>query len=402
MVGRSFFALTQAFFGISPALLYLVAGLQLHGGSGSAISAGTLVAFTTLQTRLLFPINQLLQVSVDVRSSTALFRRVFEYMDLTPAIVDAPGALVLDPQRVVGRVELVRVRFRYGPSERDAADERGPDRWVLDDVSLTVAPGSVAALVGPSGAGKTTISSLVPRLYDVQEGAVRIDGNDVRDVTLESLARVCGVVTQEAYLFHGTVRENLRYGRPDADDGEVEEAARAAAIHDTIAALPDGYDTIVGDRGYRFSGGERQRLSIARVLLKDPRVLILDEATSALDTESERAVQGALEVLMEGRSSLVIAHRLSTIRSADMIFVIDAGRVVERGTHEDLLATGGLYARLYEHQFGSGEIEAHCSDGVVLASGRAVCPSHHDGIAKPPHIEPAREPIDPEVAVITP
>src|SRR4051812_11168855 len=372
-VGRSFFAVTQAFFGISPALVYLVAGLQ---GTHGDLSAGTLVAFTTLQTRLLFPINQLLQVSVDVQSSLALFGRVFEYLDLQPEITDRPDAEDLPAETVAGEIELDRVSFAYGPGAKTG-------RWALHGVSLRVEPGQLAALVGPSGAGKTTISYLIPRLYDVTDGAVKIDGHDVRELTLASIAGMCGVVTQESYLFHASVRENLRYGNPGASDAQVEHAARAAYIHDRIAELEDGYDTIVGERGYRFSGGERQRLAIARVILKNPKVLVLDEATSALDTESERIVQRALESVMRGRTTVAIAHRLSTIRAADVIFVLDHGQIAERGTHDELVARGGLYARLYAEQFGAGAVQAFCSDGVVLSDGRCVRPALGDHAARP-------------------
>jgi ATP-binding cassette, subfamily B, bacterial len=370
MTGRSFFAVTQAFFGISPALVYLVAGLQgVHGD----LSAGTLVAFTTLQSRLLMPINQLLQVSVEVQSSLALFGRIFELIDLQPQITDAPDALVLPAEEIKGEVTLENVSFRYPAGE--TGEETAVNPRTLEDVSLEVEPGQLAALVGPSGAGKTTISYLVPRLYDVESGAVRIDGHDVRELAASTISAAVGVVTQESYMFGGTVAENLRYGRPEASDEEVEAAARAAFIHERIASLENGYETVVGERGYRFSGGERQRLAIARVLLADPPILILDEATSALDTESERVVQEALEALMRRRTTIAIAHRLSTIRSADVIFAIEAGRVVERGSHDELLARDGLYARLYHEQFGDGEVEAHCADGVVLASGRICRPS---------------------------
>jgi ATP-binding cassette subfamily B protein len=369
MVGRSFFAITQAFFGVSPALVYLVAGL--HGTNGD-LSAGTLVAFTTLQTRLLQPINQLLQVSVDVQSSLALFGRIFELIDLTPRITDRPGARTLAAGEIRGDVVLDHVSFRYGGGEGQV--DLAPE-LALNDVSLHVAPGQLAALVGPSGAGKTTISYLVPRLYDVAGGAVRIDGHDVRDLSRATITSAVGVVTQESYLFGGTVAENLRYGRPDATDEEVVAAARSAFIHDRIMALEHGYETMVGDRGYRFSGGERQRLAIARVILEDPPILILDEATSALDTESERVVQRALEALMHQRTTIAIAHRLSTVRSADVIFAINGGRIVEHGSHDELLALRGLYARLYEEQFGNGAVEAHCSDGVILAGGNPCRPS---------------------------
>jgi ATP-binding cassette, subfamily B, bacterial len=387
MTGRGFFALTQAFFGISPALLYLVAGLEIHSGS-HGLSAGTIVAFTTLQTRLLQPINQLLQVSVDVQSSVALFARVFEYMDLVPEITDRPGAVELPAEQVRGELELDRVSFAYGPGEGAAQNGAAARHWALQDVSFRVEPGQLAALVGASGAGKTTISYLIPRLYEVTDGAVRIDGHDFRDLTLASIAGICGVVTQESYLFHASVRENLRYGNPSASDAQVEQAARAAYIHDRVIELDQGYDTIVGERGYRFSGGERQRLAIARVILKDPKVLVLDEATSALDTESERIVQRALESVMRGRTTIAIAHRLSTIRAADVIFVLEHGQVAERGTHDELLARGGLYARLYEEQFGSGAVQAFCDDGVVLADGRRIRPAKPSRQAS---AEPARQ-----------
>jgi ATP-binding cassette subfamily B protein len=374
MVGRSFFAVTQAFFGVSPALVYLVAGLQ----GDHVLSAGTLVAFTTLQSRLLIPINQLLQVSVDVQSSLALFARIFELLDLQPQITDEPGALAIDPAEIRGEVTLDHVSFRYTGGEADHEDTAPSD--ALHDVSMEVEPGQLAALVGPSGAGKTTISYLVPRLYDVTAGAVRIDGHDVRELTAKTIAGAVGVVTQESYLFGGTVRENISYGRPDATDEQIIAAAKAAFIHDRILALDHGYDTVVGERGYRFSGGERQRLAIARVILEDPPILILDEATSALDTESERIVQQALESLMTRRTTIAIAHRLSTIRSADVIFALQDGRIVERGTHDELLDRGGLYARLYTEQFGDGAIEAHCADGVILGNGQPCKPSarHRD------------------------
>ena len=374
MVGQAFFAMIQTFFSITPAVVYLIAGLTVVKGgsiSGGALSAGSLVAFTTLQSRLFFPVGQMLQVSVEVQSSLALFQRIFEYLDLPRDVVDRPGAHAIARERIRGDLRFDHVWFRYEQPKADTDDgEARP--WALDDVDLEVQPGQLAAIVGPSGAGKTTISYLVPRLYDVERGAVRIDGHDVRDLTLDTLADAVGMVTQETYLFHASVRRNLLYARPDATDEELEAASRAALIHDRIMEMADGYDTLVGERGYRMSGGEKQRLAIARVILKDPRILILDEATSALDTRSERLVQAALRPLMAGRTTIAIAHRLSTILAADVIFVLDCGRVVQRGRHSELLRQEGLYAHLFEEQFGDGQVEARCSDGVVLSSGRVV------------------------------
>jgi ATP-binding cassette, subfamily B, bacterial len=384
MIGRSFFAVVGTFFSITPALVYLVAGWVNSGSPSKPVLYGTLVGFTTLQSRLFFPIGSMLQVSTDVQSSMALFDRVFEYLDMDHEIEDAPDAVSLDPGGVRGKVRLRNVRFRYetpppdvvpvSPTDAPALeeDQERPREWTLDGVDLEILPGQLAALVGPSGAGKTTITYLVPRLYDVQEGAVEIDDVDVRRIRLDSIGELIGVVTQETYLFHTTIRRNLLYGKPDASQEELEAAARAANIHDRIDELPERYDTIVGERGYKLSGGEKQRLAIARVILKDPRILILDEATSSLDTTSERLVQSALEPLMKDRTTIAIAHRLSTILQADVIFVIDRGRVAERGTHVELLEAGGIYARLYEQQFRGGLVQAECEDGVILSSGEVV------------------------------
>ena len=357
MIGQGFYAVVQSFLSITPAAIYLIAGLLL--AHGTAISAGTIVAFTTLQTRLYFPIGQLLQVSVELRSSLALFDRIFEYLDVMPNIVDAPDATDLPVTAVGGRVALADVYFRYPGVEDDA----------LKGVSFAAEPGHLVALVGPSGAGKTTISYLIPRLYDVTGGSIEIDGIDVRRIREASLAAAIGFVTQESYLFHDTILANLRYGQPTATLEEIEEAARAAYIHDRIMEFPDGYDTLVGERGYRLSGGEKQRLAIARVLLHDPRILILDEATSALDTASEREVQKALDALMGSRTTIAIAHRLSTIVNADIINVIDGGRVVESGPHRDLLRQRGLYASLYNEQFEGGQVQWCCDGGDVMADG---------------------------------
>jgi ATP-binding cassette subfamily B protein len=310
------------------------------------VTAGTVVAFTTVQARLMFPLMGLLRVALDLQTSQALFARIFEYLDLVPAIQDAPDAREVATGRL-GDVEFQDVVFRYPDAPAD-----GPA--TLRGVSFRIEPGQYAAFVGPSGAGKTTVSYLAPRLYDVSEGRVLFAGDDVRELRHASLISSVGIVSQETYLFHATIAENLRYAKPDATRAELEAAARAANIHDTIVSFPDGYDTVVGERGYRLSGGEKQRVAIARVLLKDPAVLILDEATSALDTVSERIVQTALDSAARGRTTLAIAHRLSTVVGADVIFVVDGGRIVERGTHRELLDADGVYARLFAQQLATG------------------------------------------------
>ena len=376
MIGHSFFAVVMTFLSISPAFIYLLAGVLISGDGSSAVSAGTIIAFTTLQSRLYFPVGRLLQVSVELQSSMALFERIYGYLDLKQDIVDSPEASPLRLDRVSGGITFDSVRVNYARSYGESDDEvdeqymeEEPRMWALDGVSLSIPPGQLAAFVGPSGAGKTTLAYLVPRLYDVTEGSVSIDGTDVRKIRQVDLAAVIGFVTQDSYLFHDTMAKNLLYARPEASRDEMIAAAKAAFIHDRIMEMPDGYDTMVGERGFRLSGGERQRLSIARVILHQPRVLILDEATSALDTASERYVQSALQPLMRDRTTMVIAHRLSTIVAADVIYVIDRGRIVEHGPHDELLSQGGLYSNLYREQYGGGRIEAYCEDGVIFSDG---------------------------------
>jgi ATP-binding cassette subfamily B protein len=395
MAGRWVMSTIQMVFAIQPALVYWIAGQSFVHGT-KAITIGTVVAFTQLQTRLLFPIQSLLSTQADLEASLALFDRIFEYLDLPVDIVEAADPVTLVPEQVLGEVRLEHVYFRYGgesprgdspassarnwgvargagaelagPGNSRGAKRRSSARnggaanggpaelagkpapadlpWTLQDVNLVVAPGTRTAIVGETGSGKTTLGYLVARLYEPQEGRVCVDGVDVREASLESLAATVGVVSQETYLFHESVRENLRFAKPQATDEEVEAAARTARIHDLIVSLPDGYDTVVGERGYRFSGGEKQRMAIARTVLRNPPVLIFDEATSSLDTQTEYAVQAELERLSEGRTTITIAHRLSTVRDAEQIVVIDHGRIVERGTHEELLERGGAYAAL--------------------------------------------------------
>jgi ATP-binding cassette subfamily B protein len=394
MIGRWFFMFIGTFFSVTPAIVYLIGGWQIiHSVGQPALTIGKIVAFTTLQSRLFFPVGQLLSTQVEVQGALALFDRIFEYLDLPIDIQDKPNAIQLKSEDVHGDVVFDNVTFSYKrdePSEDPTLeapnDETPPSsedgnsngkmngtstavtqaeatvdllkaetpeepRITLNNVSFEIQPGQLAALVGPSGAGKTTITYLIPRLYDVDSGTVNIDGHSVRDIALSSLGEIIGVVTQETYLFHASIKENLLYARPDATDEEVVAAAKAAAIHDRILEFTDGYDTMVGERGYKLSGGEKQRIAIARVILKDPRILILDEATSALDTHSERLIQAALEPLMKNRTTIAIAHRLSTILAADVILVVDKGEIVERGTHQELLEKEGLYYRLYNEQF---------------------------------------------------
>ena len=339
--GQAFFALIQLFMSAIPAVIYLIAGILILGGS--PLTVGTLVAFTTAQSRLMFPMMNLLQLGLEIQTSRALFARIFEYLDLTPAISSPESPTPLPPAQL-GLVEFENVSFRY-----DERNEEGESAG-LTDLNFRVEPGEYVALVGPSGAGKTTITSLIPRFFDVTSGSVKFAGVDVRDCDQDDLIRNIGILSQETFLFNDTIAENIAYAKQGASQKDIEDAARMANIHDTILSFPDGYNTVVGERGYRLSGGEKQRIAIARVLLKDPKVLILDEATSSLDTQSERLVQAALDSASANRTTIAIAHRLSTVVNADRIMVVSGGRIVESGTHRELVSKKGLYAALLTEQ----------------------------------------------------
>ena len=355
MIGRWIMFLFNNFFTFTPAVIYIVAGWQIiKNGGNTTITIGGIVAFTALQSRLFSTFGQFFPLQLNMQGALALFDRIFEYIDLPVEIQDAPDAVALATEQVRGEIVFQDVSFTYKHDQTREAGGRKDEQarmTTLDAVSFDVKPGQLAALVGPSGAGKTTITYLLPRLYDVDAGAVEIDGHNVKQIQLESLASMIGTVTQETFLFHTSVRENLLYARPEATEEEMIAAAKAAAIHDRIMELDDGYDTIVGERGYRLSGGEKQRIAIARIILKDSRILILDEATSSLDNHSERLIQAALEPLMRERTTIAIAHRLSTVLAADVILVLDKGKIVEKGTHQELMELKGLYTRLYDQQF---------------------------------------------------